>query len=403
MEAIDFNFGRIEHLLPPNTFESDYGALGSPMELLMEYININSGYCTIESNERMENDVYRICTNGRNIDEYHTYYVNRKWMMALVSSTEPGYSPIPRILDVLDGLISNSIKIEEITETGYQNMVNVHFKAPDGDVIDNITVCDLWKDILEAYTRVRGPIIPVNSESLHVDETTSRFSGAIWYKNIQNKTIILAGVGGIGSYVAFLLGRIKPLNIVLYDPDIVEPANMSGQLYSKDDVGSKKVDSISNMINKYANYHSMICLSERFTAESEATDIMICGFDNMEARRLFFNKWLNHVGNKPESERSKCLFIDGRLAAEEFQVFALQGNDDRAIAEYKDKWLFSDAEADETICSYKQTTFMANMIASVMVNIFVNFAANECEPLFPRDVPFITSYSADTMYFKVEM
>jgi len=44
---------------------------------------------------------------------------------------------------------------------------------------------------------------------------------------------------------------------------------------------------------------------------------------------------------------------------------------------------------------------MANMIGSVMVNLFVNFCANECNPLVPRDLPFFTEYNADTMYFKV--
>ena len=42
--------------------------------------------------------------------------------------------------------------------------------------------------------------IPTNSATLLVDEATSRFSSAIWYENIQKKTIILAGVGGIGRF-----------------------------------------------------------------------------------------------------------------------------------------------------------------------------------------------------------
>ena len=42
--------------------------------------------------------------------------------------------------------------------------------------------------------------IPTNSGSLLVDEATSRFSSAIWYEAIQEKTIILAGVGGIGRF-----------------------------------------------------------------------------------------------------------------------------------------------------------------------------------------------------------
>lgn len=257
--------------------------------------------------------------------------------------------------------------------------------------------------LLEAALAAEEVVIPPNSGSLLVDEATSRFSGAIWYSAIQSKTITLAGVGGIGSYVGFLLARLKPAGLYLYDPDIVEQANMSGQLYGSGDLGQAKVISLHRMLQVYANYYYSVAYQERFTAESEATDIMICGFDNMEARSLFFDKWLEHVGNKPEGERSKCLFIDGRLAAEEFQVFAIQGNDERAIVEYKNRWLFSDAAADETICSYKQTTFMANMIASVMVNLFVNFVANECNPIIDRDVPFMTQYSADTMYFKVEM
>lgn len=257
--------------------------------------------------------------------------------------------------------------------------------------------------LLEAALAAEEVVIPPNSGSLLVDEATSRFSGAIWYSAIQFKTITLAGVGGIGSYVGFLLARLKPAGLYLYDPDIVEQANMSGQLYGNHNLGQGKVYALSIMMQQYANYYNSISYQERFTAESEATDIMICGFDNMEARKLFFDAWEYRLMSKPEEERGKMLFIDGRLAAEEFQVFAIQGNDLRAMREYRSKWLFSDAVADETICSYKQTTFMANMIASVMVNLFVNFVANECNPIIDRDVPFMTQYSADTMYFKVEM
>lgn len=257
--------------------------------------------------------------------------------------------------------------------------------------------------LLETALAAEEVVIPSNSGSLLVDEATSRFSGAIWYSAIQSKTITLAGVGGIGSYVGFLLARLKPAGLYLYDPDIVEQANMSGQLYGSGDLGQAKVISLHRMLQVYANYYNSVAYQERFTAESEATDIMICGFDNMEARKLFFDAWEDRLMSKPEEERGKMLFIDGRLAAEEFQVFAIQGNDLRAMREYRSKWLFSDAVADETICSYKQTTFMANMIASVMVNLFVNFVANECNPIIDRDVPFMTQYSADTMYFKVEM
>ena len=272
----------------------------------------------------------------------------------------------------------------------------------EGFTINDSPLTDEEMAILEQTVEEAHMEIPTNSASLLIDEATSRFSSAIWYERIKSKTVLLAGVGGIGSYVGFLLARMRVATIFLYDPDIVETANMSGQLYSASDVGMHKVDALSRMVGNYANYYSALAISERFTEDTESSDIMICGFDNMAARKLYFNKWKSHVLSKPESDRNECLFIDGRLAAEEFQVLCLRGDDTYNINRYETEYLFSDIDADETICSYKQTTFMANMIASVMVNLFVNFVANQCEPLIERDLPFYTNYSAETMFFKTE-
>ena len=235
-----------------------------------------------------------------------------------------------------------------------------------------------------------NPEIPVNSRSVLVSETTSRFSGAAWFNNVQSKTVTLAGLGGIGSYVAFLLSRLNVNGMILYDDDIVEAGNLSGQLYSLEDIGRSKVTSIGNMMGNYSNYFRHHCFSERFTAESTPTAIMMCGFDNMEARRTYYNKWKNFVMSTPINGRGECLFIDGRLAAESFQVICIKGDDAYNRKRYEQEFLFDDSEAEQTICSYKQTTFMANMIASVMVNLFVHYCANLCDPLIPRDLPFFT-------------
>lgn len=271
---------------------------------------------------------------------------------------------------------------------------------PDSE--DSSPLSEEEEELLAQVVEEAHNEIPTNSGSLLIDESTSRFSSAIWYEAIQRKTVILAGVGGIGSYVGFLLARMKPAALFIYDPDIVETVNMSGQLYSREDVGNTKVSALSGMISKYCDYNSVFAVPERFDESNDASDIMICGFDNMAARKTFFNKWLDHVRGKSEAERANCLYIDGRLAAEEFQVLCIKGDDEFNINRYEKEFLFSDIEADATVCSYKQTTFMANMIASVMVNLFVNFVANQCEPLIDRDLPFYTTYSAETMYYKTE-
>ena len=245
--------------------------------------------------------------------------------------------------------------------------------------------------------------IPVNPDVILIDSTTSRFSSAIWYEKIQDIVVTLAGVGGIGSNVAYLLARMHPKSMFIYDPDTVELVNMSGQMYSTDDVSSYKVDAISHTMSKFCNYRSAFAINKEFTEECEASDIMICGFDNMKARRVFFNKWLELVKNKPAEMRKDCLFIDGRLAAEKFQVLCIKGDDDYSIERYQKEFLFTDEEADEDICSYKQTTFAAMMIASVMVNLLVNFVANQCNPIIERYLPFFTYYNAETLFFKTEL
>lgn len=356
--------------------------------------------------------------NEDNVREYNEVgYANLNTLNSILNSIRIGLITSLNIIG-LDG-VPNTYKIvycstEDVTDRIY---VNEHFKSlieeawtirTDNSVEDNgdsvgFELSEEEQAILDQAVEEAHQEIPTNSATLLVDEATSRFSSAIWYENIQQKTVILAGVGGIGSFVGFLLARMKPVSMFIYDDDTVEAVNMSGQLYGQSDLGRPKVSALAEMVRNYAGYSSVFAVSERFTDESEAGDIMICGFDNMAARKIFFNKWLDHVHSKPEEERKNCLFIDGRLAAEEFQILCIKGDDEYNISRYSNEYLFSDAEADETICSYKQTTFCANMIASYMVNLFVNFCANQCNPLIDRDLPFLTTYNAETMYLKTEV
>lgn len=248
-------------------------------------------------------------------------------------------------------------------------------------------------------------LIPEIPESLTIEQYTSRFNSAIWLEQIANTPVILAGLGGIGSYVAYLLSRVHPNKIHLYDNDIVESGNMSGQLYSREYIGQPKALAIQNIMQKFSGYYQTYTWG-RYTADSGASNVMICGFDNMEARKTFFENWLGLVNSLPDSRKCYCLYIDGRLAAEQFQVLCIRGDDTYNIERYRKDWLFSDEEAEATVCSYKQTSFMATMIASVMVNLFVNFCANILDnadkPVIDRSMPFITEYDGTMMMFHTE-
>lgn len=244
--------------------------------------------------------------------------------------------------------------------------------------------------------------IPLNSPTLLLDDTTSRFSGAEWYQAIQNTNIILAGLGGIGSNVALQIARMVPAKLILYDDDNVELANMAGQLYGYADFGKTKVDAIADMISLYTSMIRVQAIAQKFTKFTEPGDIMICGFDNMMARKTFFYSWKRHIEGKSMEERAKCLYIDGRLSMDCLQVLCIKGDDEYNIDRYSKEFLFSDADADATVCSMKQTTYLACMIGSIITNLFTNFVAGTLNPIIPYDLPFFTEYDAQNMIFKTE-
>lgn len=319
--------------------------------------------------------------------------------------------------DTVSYVVVNNAVYKDLQESKEDNFVHYkgqelsdyidyteHFKLFPEDLPTNTSVIRVLQYLqflgLRDMSEEEYKIIPENSSSITMDESTTRFSSALWFKAIQNKVIVLAGIGGIGSYVALLLARMKPKALFLYDDDEVETVNMAGQLYSINDVGKKKVDALADICSSFALYNSVFAIPEKFTLESEASDIMICGFDNMKARNLYYHKWLNHINELDDERKKHCLFLDGRLAAEEFQVFCITGDDTYSQELYRTKYLFDDDQADATVCSYKQTSYMANMIGSMIVNLFINFVANEVGGM--RDLPFLTSYEGESLMFETQ-
>lgn len=63
-------------------------------------------------------------------------------------------------------------------------------------------------------------------------------------EKLMNTDVTVLGAGGIGSWIINGLNQIGVENITVIDPDIVETQNLNRQLYSVEDVGEYKIDSI---------------------------------------------------------------------------------------------------------------------------------------------------------------
>ena len=255
--------------------------------------------------------------------------------------------------------------------------------------------------VLEAT--VNPNLIPPISESVNTAESTIRFSGASWFEAAKSISVTLAGVGGIGSWTSLLLSRISTsIRLNLYDDDKVEVVNLAGQMFSSNQVGLYKVYAAQEVIRYFSGSY---CNGApfRITHTSNIYDkIVICGFDNMEARKLLYNKWKARAKSFSAAQQGEFLFIDGRMNAEEFQIFSIVGDDDYNMKRYEEEFLFSDAEVAPAVCSYKQTTYCASMIASFIVNSLVNFLSNQNLENMPRQVPFYINYDAQLMHLKLE-
>lgn len=269
----------------------------------------------------------------------------------------------------------------------------------DESMIDSI-VEEALVGTAEAET---GPVERIKPNPVYVDTSVSRFTSAEWFEKMKLQNITIAGLGGIGSYVAFLISRLQPSSLELYDDDVVEIENLSGQLYRINSVTKSKVSCTTENIRDFSTFYQYISHCSKFTLHSGCNKILLCGFDNMAARNTAYRRWSEFVYHLPEEEKKECLFVDGRLAAEEFQVFCMTGEDGYLRSVYERDWLFDDSQAEATICSYKQTSFCANMIASIMVNLVVNFVTNLCDPVIKRELPFKTVYDSCLMRLNTQM
>jgi hypothetical protein len=93
------------------------------------------------------------------------------------------------------------------------------------------------------------------------------------------------------------------------------------------------------------------------------------------------------VKNLPENDRKGCFFQDGRLLAEQMQIFNIPGSELGLMKKYREEWLFDDEQGAEGDCTFKQTSHAAAMIASLMVGFLTNWVSGP-----PRKVPFMYEY-----------
>jgi molybdopterin/thiamine biosynthesis adenylyltransferase len=217
-------------------------------------------------------------------------------------------------------------------------------------------------------------------------EQHSRFKDAPWLPK-EETIVLIGGAGGIGSWTTLLVSRagFKP---AVFDFDRVESHNRGGQLFGTSHLGKHKVTSLYNLVKEFSD-EDIVEFNEKYTEDSMSNPLCIAGFDNMEARRIMYNKWVLNHGTDPNA-----IFIDGRLNAEQMQIFSVRGGAEHLgdQIKYSLYHLFPDSDVPDEPCTLKQTSHAAAMIASHITEMLTNHVTNVYAHENLRSVPLLWEY-----------
>jgi len=123
------------------------------------------------------------------------------------------------------------------------------------------------------------------------------------YSILGEKTVGIAGAGGLGSNIATLLTRMKVGHLVIVDYDIVEKVNLNRQNYFLDQVNQKKVKACKDVlrqINKtiQIDTHDLKLTPKNIKKVFKDVDIIIEAFDLPEEKAMLTEFVLKHMPEK---------------------------------------------------------------------------------------------------------
>ena len=110
-------------------------------------------------------------------------------------------------------------------------------------------------------------------------------------EKLKDKTVGIAGCGGLGSNCAVALARVGVGKLIIADFDVVEETNLNRQYYFYKQIGLKKVDCLSEniqLINREVKVetHDLKLAAENIAAIYQNCDVIVEAFDKAEMKQM---------------------------------------------------------------------------------------------------------------------
>jgi molybdopterin/thiamine biosynthesis adenylyltransferase len=188
-----------------------------------------------------------------------------------------------------------------------------------------------------------------------------------FYNPEERKTdsVSIIGLGGIGSFAAFGVGKLGVPNITLVDDDTVELHNIPNQFHSLSDPGIPKVTSMAHTLAHYTG-RDVTAIEGQIGKDSPGSwnpkGIVVSGVDSMKAR---MDIWAN--GRIKYNSRVST-YIDARIAGQLLVVYAVNPNDHDDCKHYQET-LHSDEDSVPAACTERGVIDVGLMAGAILTNM----------------------------------
>jgi adenylyltransferase/sulfurtransferase len=184
-------------------------------------------------------------------------------------------------------------------------------------------------------------------------------------ENLEDKNVVIIGLGGLGCTTANLLARLK-VNLTLVDFDIVSQSNLERQiLYGKDDVSKKKVNAAKEKLEEFTGIKIVDdWLTEKNIPKIITQDInlVIDCTDNIKAR-LLINDYC---------KKNSINWIYSAAVGNIGAIYFIDNKNNRPC--YR---CINQEKSGQTSCEIGVLNSVVVMVASMTVNIAVNYLADK--------------------------
>lgn len=146
----------------------------------------------------------------------------------------------------------------------------------------------------DGYSRFRRAICFLQDYSTSHEHLVS-----MWNK-LRGSTVLVIGLGAVGTWVACNLVQSGVASLIIMDPDVVELSNLHRQFgYVEADIGRSKVDALADALKRYSPDVDIRCVGEGMADDSlsqfddRTIDLIVncADYPNVDATSLWVGEY----------------------------------------------------------------------------------------------------------------